>query len=698
MMRRNKPIPWLSIACALLLFVATLPPLAAAENAPVVGTIPNAVSEASAVGDIAGRAYFFGGRYYPNTSTVSRAIVRFDAATGAVTTLLAQLPTPLFNSAAVWVGPSSSGSAYIIGGETATSGPCAAVTSNAIVRFTPSTGSVSVVKTLPKALTATAAAADLMGNIYIFGGRDGNCVASTAIYRYTPSNNSLVTMGGTLPRGLIEHVATAGGLGFLIVGGGVGPNAWGGMIRYNPGNDTAWTIPMTLPYYVYDATIIAEDWTAYLMGGVRGGGCDGGGCDILKIPLANNAGTVVASEVRLPNVGSWGGASVAYTSAGNAHVTGLHGKIARFIMRPTIPGAPTSPVATAGSASIDLTWSPPTNNGGREVSGYDVYRGTAPGGGAFYRSLGNLTRFQDVNVTVDHRYHYQVVARNFVGPGNRSVEVSAVPYCGRGGNDCFGNATTLSADRPTRFTANTVGATVQPQEPLACGSGITGTVWYKFSAQSSGRAELRRDGGSVPSFMSVYTGNALGSLARVACNDLGGGSDASRIEFDCVSGRTYSIQVADVQTWGRGTTSFALDGCGPNGPETSVRGTRVSAEVRESCSPCVSGAPSSVTGSTRAETTLRVSADPLEDRSGVQSQSTSDNGTEDDMASGSTHTRLCQSAVSCLDLNRTSVTMLAVQGGPLPGCGVNCEPIDLLSHMEKVRVWAASVPVRTQRR
>ncbi len=42
----------------------------------------------------------------------------------------------------------------------------------------------------------------------------------------------------------------------------------------------------------------------------------------------------------------------------------------------TVPGAPTSPIATAGNAQIGLSWTDPTSNGGSAITGYDVYCST----------------------------------------------------------------------------------------------------------------------------------------------------------------------------------------------------------------------------------------------------------------------------------------------------------------------------------
>ena len=49
---------------------------------------------------------------------------------------------------------------------------------------------------------------------------------------------------------------------------------------------------------------------------------------------------------------------------------------------PSAPTAPQSLAATAGSGSVALTWAAPASNGGATITGYNVYRGTTPGGEA----------------------------------------------------------------------------------------------------------------------------------------------------------------------------------------------------------------------------------------------------------------------------------------------------------------------------
>ena len=88
------------------------------------------------------------------------------------------------------------------------------------------------------------------------------------------------------------------------------------------------------------------------------------------------------------------------------------------------PSAPTL-AATADSA-VHLSWNAPSD-GGAQITGYKLYRGTAAGGETLYKTLGNVTSYDDSVVNGGTEYYYRVAAVNSVGDGAQSNEVSATP-------------------------------------------------------------------------------------------------------------------------------------------------------------------------------------------------------------------------------------------------------------------------------
>ena len=96
---------------------------------------------------------------------------------------------------------------------------------------------------------------------------------------------------------------------------------------------------------------------------------------------------------------------------------------------PVAPSAPQSLAATAGSGSVSLTWQPPANNGGATITGYNIYRGTTPGGEGSTPIATGVTggSFTDTGLTNGTTYYYTVAAVNSAGVSAHSNEAFATP-------------------------------------------------------------------------------------------------------------------------------------------------------------------------------------------------------------------------------------------------------------------------------
>ena len=94
--------------------------------------------------------------------------------------------------------------------------------------------------------------------------------------------------------------------------------------------------------------------------------------------------------------------------------------------------APTAPAALSATdrpadsgGSIDLSWLAASDN--VAVTGYKLYRGTAPGVYGAPTALGNVTSFTDATAATGTRYYYAVSALDAAGnEGSKSPEASAV--------------------------------------------------------------------------------------------------------------------------------------------------------------------------------------------------------------------------------------------------------------------------------
>jgi hypothetical protein len=90
-----------------------------------------------------------------------------------------------------------------------------------------------------------------------------------------------------------------------------------------------------------------------------------------------------------------------------------------------VPDQPTGVVATAGNATVDLTWNA---NSDLDIAGYDVYRSTTSASTGFTKingSLALLPAYTDTGLTNGTTYWYRVVAVDLESPANESAQSSA---------------------------------------------------------------------------------------------------------------------------------------------------------------------------------------------------------------------------------------------------------------------------------
>ena len=114
-----------------------------------------------------------------------------------------------------------------------------------------------------------------------------------------------------------------------------------------------------------------------------------------------------------------------------------------------------------------------------------------------------------------------------------------------GFNDNFAQRTVVSGKSGTIRGTN-VGATKQAGEPAHAGDAGGASIWYSWTAPSSGRVTIDTFDSDFDTLLGVYTGTAVNGLTPVANNDdapFSKNSLQSTVTFNAVAGVTYQIAV-----------------------------------------------------------------------------------------------------------------------------------------------------------
>lgn len=102
---------------------------------------------------------------------------------------------------------------------------------------------------------------------------------------------------------------------------------------------------------------------------------------------------------------------------------------------PEPPDAPAGLVVNITGRQAALEWSAPTDDGGSPVTGYRIYRGTAPGDAELLAELGVALSYADSGLEWNTTYYYTVSALNAAGEGPRSYVASATTDVADEGNE-----------------------------------------------------------------------------------------------------------------------------------------------------------------------------------------------------------------------------------------------------------------------
>lgn len=90
-----------------------------------------------------------------------------------------------------------------------------------------------------------------------------------------------------------------------------------------------------------------------------------------------------------------------------------------------VPGVPDDIHVTSGVRNVTLTWSAPVDNGGSDLVGYKIYRGTSLNDMTLLITLEDALAYTDFGLVENETYYYAVSAFNAAGEGERSSTLRA---------------------------------------------------------------------------------------------------------------------------------------------------------------------------------------------------------------------------------------------------------------------------------
>ena len=110
-------------------------------------------------------------------------------------------------------------------------------------------------------------------------------------------------------------------------------------------------------------------------------------------------------------------------------------------------------------------------------------------------------------------------------------------------NDNFANRFTLAGNSALVWNNNS-NASMESGEPTHASIFAQKSVWFKWTAPTSGSWTISTVGSLFDTLLAVYTGSSLSALTAVASDDDGGVGSTSALTINATAGVTYSIALA----------------------------------------------------------------------------------------------------------------------------------------------------------
>jgi hypothetical protein len=127
-------------------------------------------------------------------------------------------------------------------------------------------------------------------------------------------------------------------------------------------------------------------------------------------------------------------------------------------------------------------------------------------------------------------------------PGGTAQSAAVFTPTSGGSNDSFAGAQVISGSSGSVGSDNLT-ATKEAGEPAHAGNAGGKSVWFAWTAPSSGVWTFSTFGSGFDTLLAVYTGTSVGSLTPVVSNDDWGGAVTSQVSFGAIGGTTYRIAI-----------------------------------------------------------------------------------------------------------------------------------------------------------
>ena len=212
------------------------------------------------------------------------------------------------------------------------------------------------------------------------------------------------------------------------------------------------------------------------------------------------------------------------------------------------PGEPNH-AGNSGGDSIWFSWRPTSNQTAvitTKGSGFDtllaVYTGNT------VSSLSCVASNDDIipGVYVQSALSFAATAGttyHIVIDGYNGAYGPAVLNINPPGNDDFASAFIISGASGAT-TGYTIGASKESGEPAHAGDVGGHSIWYRWTAPTSGPVDFNTAGSTFNTTLAVYTGSSVTNLTVIAGNnDDAAGLHTSRVDFQATAGTTYRIAV-----------------------------------------------------------------------------------------------------------------------------------------------------------